>query len=134
MRIGIAQLNGTVGDLHGNLALSIDAYEQLRSQNVDLIVYPELFLPDILQETSYLKKHSSRMYIMSLFSLQKRLARPPHLLGFLKHNQSCCIQENASMQRLGVKTEKYEKPFTNGFFRLTMFLMRSDTSYRETSP
>ena len=44
MRIGIAQLNPTVGDLSGNLALAIDAYEQLVGQGVDLIIYPELFL------------------------------------------------------------------------------------------
>ena len=43
MRIGIAQLNGTVGDLEGNLTMSIDAYEQLCGQNVDIVVYPELF-------------------------------------------------------------------------------------------
>ena len=29
MRIGIAQVNTTVGDLSGNLMLAIDAYEQL---------------------------------------------------------------------------------------------------------
>ena len=44
MRIGIAQLNSTVGDLAGNLALAIDAYEQLVGQGVDLVVYPELML------------------------------------------------------------------------------------------
>ena len=44
MRIGIAQLNPTVGDLQGNLALTIDAYEQLAGQGADLVVYPELML------------------------------------------------------------------------------------------
>ena len=42
MRIGVAQLNATVGDLDGNLALAIDAYEQLVGQGVDLVAYPEL--------------------------------------------------------------------------------------------
>jgi NAD+ synthase (glutamine-hydrolysing) len=44
MRIGIAQLNPTVGDVAGNLALAMDAYEQLIGQGVDLVIYPELFL------------------------------------------------------------------------------------------
>ena len=44
MRIGIAQLNPIVGDMAGNLALAMDAYEQLIGQGVDLVVYPELFL------------------------------------------------------------------------------------------
>ena len=44
MRIGIAQLNPTVGDVAGNLALAMDAYEQLIGQGVDIVIYPELFL------------------------------------------------------------------------------------------
>ncbi len=44
MRIGIAQLNPIVGDMAGNLALAIDAYEQLIGQGVDLVIFPELFL------------------------------------------------------------------------------------------
>ena len=43
MRIGVAQLNSTVGDLQGNLALALDAYEQLVGQG-DLVVFPELFI------------------------------------------------------------------------------------------
>ena len=35
MRIGVAQLNSTVGDLQGNLALALDAYEQLVGQGAD---------------------------------------------------------------------------------------------------
>jgi NAD+ synthase (glutamine-hydrolysing) len=37
-------LNPTVGDVAGNLALAMDAYEQLIGQGVDLVIYPELFL------------------------------------------------------------------------------------------
>lgn len=44
MRIGIAQLNPIVGDMAGNLALAMDAYEQLIGQGVDLVIFPELFL------------------------------------------------------------------------------------------
>ena len=44
MRIGIAQVNTTVGDLSGNLMLAIDAYEQLSGKGVDLVVFSELLL------------------------------------------------------------------------------------------
>ena len=44
MRIGIAQINPIVGDLSGNQALAVDAYEQLIGQGVDLVIYPELCL------------------------------------------------------------------------------------------
>ena len=60
MRIGCAQLNPTVGDLEGNLALAIDAYEQLIGQGVDLVIYPELFLcgyppRDLLLKTNFVR-------------------------------------------------------------------------------
>ncbi|MFA5262341.1 MAG: NAD+ synthase [Opitutaceae bacterium] len=42
MRIGIAQLNTTVGDLSGNRRKMIDAYSLLVSQGAELVVFPEL--------------------------------------------------------------------------------------------
>ena len=78
MRIGIAQLNNTVGDLEGNLALSIDAYEQLCGQGVDIAVYPELFLSgypprDLLLKEAFLSdvhahltKFSKRVYCFKI--------------------------------------------------------------------
>ena len=58
MRIGYAQLNTTVGDLEGNLALAIDAYEQLCGQGIDIVVFTELFLcgyppKDLLTKEKY---------------------------------------------------------------------------------
>jgi NAD+ synthase (glutamine-hydrolysing) len=44
MKIGIAQINSTVGDLAGNLRLTTNAYAQLVKQGADLIVFPELAL------------------------------------------------------------------------------------------
>ena len=44
MRIGIAQLNPTVGDLAGNRRLIVDAYQSLVAQGAELVVYPELVL------------------------------------------------------------------------------------------
>ena len=44
MKIGIAQINSTVGDLDGNLLLACDAYAQLVQEGTELIVFPELAL------------------------------------------------------------------------------------------
>ena len=44
MRVALAQLNPTVGDLKGNAAKLLRAVEQVASQDVDLLVTPELFL------------------------------------------------------------------------------------------
>ena len=42
MRIGLAQLNTTVGDLPGNRRLILDAYHALVAQGAQLVVFPEL--------------------------------------------------------------------------------------------
>jgi NAD+ synthase (glutamine-hydrolysing) len=42
LRIALAQLNPTVGDLDGNLAKLVDAYERADAAGCDLIAFPEL--------------------------------------------------------------------------------------------
>ena len=44
MKIGIAQLNSTVGDLSGNLTLASNAYTELVGKGANLVVFPELTL------------------------------------------------------------------------------------------
>ena len=42
IKIGIAQINPTVGDLEGNAKKIIEAYKSLSQQGADLVVLPEL--------------------------------------------------------------------------------------------
>jgi len=42
MKIGLAQINTTVGDLGGNQALILDAYRELCDAGAELVVFPEL--------------------------------------------------------------------------------------------
>ena len=44
MKIGIAQINPTVGDLNGNLEIMVDAYQSLCQGGAELVVFPELSL------------------------------------------------------------------------------------------
>ena len=44
MKIALAQLNPTVGDLSGNAEKIIQTHQRLSEQGADLIVFPELFL------------------------------------------------------------------------------------------
>jgi NAD+ synthase (glutamine-hydrolysing) len=45
MRISICQLNPTIADLAGNVALCLDAARQAAKQAPDLIVFPEMVIP-----------------------------------------------------------------------------------------
>ena len=42
MRIGIAQINPTVGDLRGNFEKILAAYERLAAAGAELVLAPEL--------------------------------------------------------------------------------------------
>src|SRR5579864_2771680 len=44
LRIACAQLNPTVGDLQGNIALALEASERARQRAADMIVFTELFI------------------------------------------------------------------------------------------
>lgn len=44
MRIALAQINSTVGDIEGNLRRALNAYSQARTLAADLVVFPELAL------------------------------------------------------------------------------------------
>lgn len=87
MRIGIAQLNSTVGDLTGNLALAIDAYEQLVGQGVDLVVYPELMLCGYPPRDLLLKENFGRDCLNSLQEFARATGPTPGLIGFPEKNE-----------------------------------------------
>ncbi len=44
MRIGLAQLNSILGDVNGNLSRAHKVVAEAKSEGVDLVVFPELFL------------------------------------------------------------------------------------------
>jgi len=58
LKITIAQINPTIGDLEGNLALHLDAARRARHDGADLVVFPELSLTgyypaDLLDEEDF---------------------------------------------------------------------------------
>ena len=55
LRIAIAQLNPTVGDIAGNLALAREARKDAASQGADLVLFTELFLSGYSPEDLVLK-------------------------------------------------------------------------------
>ena len=68
MRLAIAQLNTTVGDLEGNCALILNAHKDAASQGAELVLYPELVTcgyppqdlvtrPDFVSAVTRLNRH-----------------------------------------------------------------------------
>jgi NAD+ synthase (glutamine-hydrolysing) len=57
MRLCLAQLNPTVGDVDGNAALVLDAAERAHEAGADLVVFPEQVLSGYPAEDLWLKPH-----------------------------------------------------------------------------
>ena len=58
MKVGIAQVNPTVGDLSGNLNILLSAYNELVGKGAELVVFPELALCGYPPRDLLLKKTS----------------------------------------------------------------------------
>ncbi len=66
LRLGLAQLNVTVGDLEGNLKATTDYIKRARAEQVDLLLFPELTLTgyppeDLLLQPSFIQANLSHL-------------------------------------------------------------------------
>src|SRR2546423_9052029 len=76
IRIGLAQINPVVGDLHGNTRLIADRIAEARDQGVDIVCFPELALTGYPPEDLVLKPQFVRININgSPYHAGKRLER-----------------------------------------------------------
>ncbi|HEX2265872.1 MAG TPA: NAD(+) synthase, partial [Solirubrobacterales bacterium] len=57
MRLALAQINPTVGDVDGNAAKVAEWIGRARDEGAELVVFPELCIPGYPAEDLYLKRH-----------------------------------------------------------------------------
>ena len=57
MRIALAQIDPTVGDIDGNAAKVAEWIGRAREGGADLVIFPELAIPGYPAEDLYLKRH-----------------------------------------------------------------------------
>ena len=57
MRVALAQINPTVGDIDGNSAKVAEWIGRAREEGADLVIFPELCIPGYPAEDLYLKRH-----------------------------------------------------------------------------
>jgi NAD+ synthase (glutamine-hydrolysing) len=57
VRLALAQINPTVGDVDGNTAKIAEWIERAREQGAELVIFPELCIPGYPAEDLYLKRH-----------------------------------------------------------------------------
>ena len=82
MKIALAQINTTVGDLAGNVERCLDAIHEAERQRADLVVLPEMAIPgypprDILLDTSFVDAVGEATQDLA----RRAVAGPPALVG-----------------------------------------------------
>jgi NAD+ synthase (glutamine-hydrolysing) len=87
MKIGFAQINPTVGDLHGNFEKITAAYDQLARAGADIVIAPELAVTGYPPQDLVFKSRFVPENLAVLEELQKRLSKPALVVGFVDRNE-----------------------------------------------
>ena len=91
MKIGLAQINTTVGDLVGNAALILDAYRDLVVQGAELVVTPELALSgypplDLIFAGEFVDRNIA--ILSELHDAIAETGNVPLVVGFIDRNET----------------------------------------------
>lgn len=98
MRIALAQINPTVGDLKGNIALIKRFYEMARKEQADIVVFPELAMCGYPPEDLLFKKHFLEDNLDAVKELAKSCTDAIAVVGFAEPDDSVCHNSAAIIQ------------------------------------
>ncbi|HKF82970.1 MAG TPA: NAD+ synthase [Solirubrobacterales bacterium] len=82
MRVALAQINPTVGDVDGNAAKVAEWIEKAREAGAELAIFPELCIPGYPAEDLYLKRHFLRANQQAVEALAESVRGITALVGF----------------------------------------------------
>jgi NAD+ synthase (glutamine-hydrolysing) len=88
MRLGLAQLNPTVGDLAGNRRKIIDSYAALVAQGAELVVFPELAVCGYPPRDLLFKRRFVSDVAESLAEIAAAVGAVPAVIGTVEANPS----------------------------------------------
>ncbi|HEX5375057.1 MAG TPA: nitrilase-related carbon-nitrogen hydrolase, partial [Solirubrobacterales bacterium] len=82
MRVALAQIDPTVGDVDGNSAKIAEWIGHARAESAELVVFPELCVPGYPAEDLYLKRHFVEANRRAVEELAGQTAGLVALVGF----------------------------------------------------
>ena len=88
MRLGLAQINSTIGDLPGNRRRILDAYTALVAQGADLVVFPELIVCGYPPRDLLFKRRFVNDVEASLREIAAAVGEIPALVGTVEASAS----------------------------------------------
>jgi len=86
MKIGLAQINTTVGDLAGNHRRIIDAYRALVEKGAELVLTPELALTGYPPQDLLFKSRFVPLNLAAIDTLHAEVGDVPLLVGYVDHH------------------------------------------------
>jgi len=86
MRLGLAQINTTVGDLAGNRRRILDAYAELVGRGAELVVFPELATCGYPPRDLLFKRHFVPDVEASMKAIAEAVGEVPALVGTVEAN------------------------------------------------
>ena len=87
MRIGIAQINPTVGDLRGNFDRILGAYQRLAAAGAELVLAPELATTGYPPQDLVFKSRFVPQNLEAIERLHQCLGAVPLLVGYVDRNE-----------------------------------------------
>ena len=83
VRVGLAQINATVGDLEGNVRKIVDAIERARQRGVGLVAFPELAVPGYPPEDLLFKSAFIEANLRALDAVARATSGLTAVVGFV---------------------------------------------------
>ena len=109
MRIALAQINPTVGDLKGNRKKILEFVHRAKGQEADIIAFPELALCGYPPEDLLLKEHFVRDNLKILQSLVKEIKGITAIIGYVDCDQKKNLYNAAAIIADGKIKDVYHK-------------------------
>ena len=88
MKIGLAQINGIVGDFPGNAKRIVNAYREALDKGADLVLTPELALVGYPPRDLVCKSGFVPSCLQALDYLTSEIGEVPLVVGYVDHNDS----------------------------------------------
>jgi NAD+ synthase (glutamine-hydrolysing) len=109
LRLGLAQINTTIGDLEGNAAKILEYVERARGQGVDLISFPELTITGYPPEDLLLRPQFIQDNVATLKRVVEGCRGITAVVGFVDSNED--IYNAAAIIQDGRLVDVYHKHF-----------------------
>ena len=88
MKVGIAQINGVIGDFPGNAKRLLQAYRECLEEGAEIVITPELSLCGYPPRDLVFKSHFVPKCLQALDYLAGEIKEVPILVGYIDQNDS----------------------------------------------